>query len=186
MERTRTVRFERFSPTIPLDEFLLLLSLLSLLLLLSSMQRGHEFEWFLVSLVDAWRIERGVLLDFPRFPSSIIMTRETPAVVVSRTVFEREKGVEKYGLANTRSDLFEFERHSSFLWLIFANDSVLVDLTRHRDRVGGHLSGVDRIVYVGGGGRRRRELHLHWTLASTWHGEDARTRVLACEREEEI
>lgn len=53
----------------------------------------------------------GVLLDFPRFPSSIIMTRETPAVVV----FEREKDVEKYGLANTRSDLFEFERHSSFL-----------------------------------------------------------------------
>lgn len=50
-----------------------------------------------------------------RFPSSIIMRRETPAVVVSRTVFEREKGVEKYGLANTRSDLFEFERHSSFL-----------------------------------------------------------------------
>lgn len=33
----------------------------------------------------------GVLLDFPRFPSSIIMTRETPAVVVSRTVFEGEK-----------------------------------------------------------------------------------------------
>lgn len=59
----------------------------------------------------------GVLLDFPRFPSSIIMTRETPAVVVSRTVFEGEKGVERYGLANTRSDLFEFERHffDSFL-----------------------------------------------------------------------
>lgn len=46
-----------------------------------------------------------LFLDFPRFSS--IMTRETPAVVVSRTVFEGKKGLEKYGLANTRSNLFE-------------------------------------------------------------------------------
>lgn len=41
------------------------------------------------------------------FSSSTIMTREIPPLVVSQTVFEGKKGVEKHGLANTRSNLFE-------------------------------------------------------------------------------
>ena len=69
------------------------------------MQREHEW-FFLVSLVeDAWRIDRGLFLD--SFSSSTIMTREIPPLVVSQTVFEGKKDVEKHGLANTRSNLFE-------------------------------------------------------------------------------
>lgn len=69
------------------------------------MQRGHEW-FFLVSLVeDTWRIDRGLFLD--SFSSSTIMTREIPPLVVSQTVFEGKKDVEKHGLANTRSNLFE-------------------------------------------------------------------------------
>lgn len=41
------------------------------------------------------------------FSSSTIMTREIPPLVVSQTVFEGKKDVEKHGLANTRSNLFE-------------------------------------------------------------------------------
>lgn len=69
------------------------------------MQREHEW-FFLVSLVeDTWRIDRGLFLD--SFSSSTIMTREIPSLVVSQTVFEGKKDVEKHGLANTRSNLFE-------------------------------------------------------------------------------
>lgn len=69
------------------------------------MQREHEW-FFLVSLVeDTWRIDRGLFLD--SFSSSTIMTREIPPLVVSQTVFEGKKDVEKHGLANTRSNLFE-------------------------------------------------------------------------------
>ena len=69
------------------------------------MQREHEW-FFLVSLVeDTWRIDRGLFLD--SFSSSTIMTREIPPLVVSQTVFEGKKDVEKHGLANTRSHLFE-------------------------------------------------------------------------------
>lgn len=56
------------------------------------------------SIIGGCVEERGVLLDFPRFPSSIIMTRETPAVVVSRTVFGEK--VWKNMVWQTRAPIF--------------------------------------------------------------------------------